>query len=173
MLDIRGVATIIFSLSLAVYVVRQCRKPSGWVGRFLLWDMNRRHSGLTDWGLAHVTIHKSFTILDIGCGGGRTLGKLAAMAPEGKVCGVDYSPSCVAASHRKNEAAIRTGRVEIHQGVGLSSPVSGWVVCIMKPLGGTVLTVEEHRAVLTTSGYSEVEVHEERRKGWICEIGQR
>ena len=43
----------------------------------------------------------------------------------------------------------------------------------MKPLGGTVLTVEEHRAVLTTSGYSEVEVHEERRKGWICVIGQR
>ena len=27
--------------------------------------------------------------------------------------------------------------------------------------------------MLTTSGYSEVEVHEERRKGWICVIGQR
>jgi len=42
------------------------------------------------------------------------------------------------------------------------------------PTGGRgKRTVEEHRAVLTTSGYSEVEVHEERRKGWICMIGQR
>src|SRR5437867_4831952 len=41
------------------------------------------------------------------------------------------------------------------------------------PGGRGKRTVEEHRAVLTTSGYSEVEVHEERRKGWICVIGQR
>jgi ubiquinone/menaquinone biosynthesis C-methylase UbiE len=31
------------------------------------------------------------TVLDVGCGGGRTVNKLAAIATQGKVYGVDYS----------------------------------------------------------------------------------
>jgi len=49
--------------------------------------MNRHHSKLTDWGLSHVEIEKTDTILDVGCGGGRTISKLAAMASDGKVHG--------------------------------------------------------------------------------------
>ncbi len=66
------------------YVLRQVRKPDRWVGRFFLWIMNSSHSALTDWGLQHVAIGKSFTILDVGCGGwGRTIEKLAALAAGG------------------------------------------------------------------------------------------
>jgi hypothetical protein len=47
--------------------------------------MNARHSGVTDWGLSHISVKKQFTILDISCGGGRTVSKLAAAATEGKI----------------------------------------------------------------------------------------
>src|SRR5437868_8932076 len=77
--------------------------------------MNRHHSKLTDWGLSHVSIKKTDTILDIGCGGGRTIHKLAAMASAGKVYGVDYSDDSVAAARRANAHRIDIGRVEIQQ----------------------------------------------------------
>jgi len=102
----------------------QCRKPTGWRGRFILWKMNREHSNLTDWGLSHVSIEKSDTILDIGCGGGRTVSKLAARAAQGKVYGIDYSPDSVAASRRKNAREIAAGRVDIQQGSVSQLPFS-------------------------------------------------
>jgi cyclopropane fatty-acyl-phospholipid synthase-like methyltransferase len=71
--------------------VSQFKKPCGWLGRLLLRNMNERHSTLTDWGIAHLSIESRYTILDVGCGGGRTLYKLAERATQGKVHGVDYS----------------------------------------------------------------------------------
>lgn len=65
-------------------ILAQCRKPSGWLGRFLLWKMNRQHSQLTDWGLTHIPIGQNDTILDVGCGGGRTVSKLAAAATQAR-----------------------------------------------------------------------------------------
>jgi ubiquinone/menaquinone biosynthesis C-methylase UbiE len=94
----------------------QCRNPTGWWGRFTLWRMNRSHSKLTDWGLAHVAIGRGDTILDVGCGGGRTVSKLAAVATQGKVFGIDHSAESVAASTSANAAWITLGRVEIRHG---------------------------------------------------------
>lgn len=103
-------------MSAADKVIAQCRKPSGLFGRFILWDMNRHHSKLTDWGLSHVSIKKTDTILDIGCGGGRTINKLVAMASEGKVHGIDYSEESVTAAHRNNRRWIDIGRVSVREG---------------------------------------------------------
>jgi ubiquinone/menaquinone biosynthesis C-methylase UbiE len=94
-------------------LLHQFRKPSGWLGRLNVRDMNRRHSNLTDWGLGHVSVDIGSTVLDVGCGGGRTVQKLAAIASEGRVCGIDYSEASVAVSRKNNRAAIRNGRVEI------------------------------------------------------------
>ena len=96
--------------------VTQCQKPTGWLGRFTLWRMNASHSRLTDWGLAHIQIEKHHTILDVGCGGGRTVSKLAAIATQGRVYGVDYSEESVAATKRINARWISIGRVEVHHG---------------------------------------------------------
>jgi SAM-dependent methyltransferase len=97
-------------------LLNQLRNPSGWLGRMNLRGMNRRHSKLTDWGLTHVSITSHDTILDIGCGGGRTIHKLAAIAAEGKVYGVDHSEASVATSRKTNRQGIETGRVEIRLG---------------------------------------------------------
>jgi ubiquinone/menaquinone biosynthesis C-methylase UbiE len=78
--------------------------------------MNKSHSKLTDWGLERVTIGRHDTILDVGCGGGRTVGKLAAIANEGKIYGVDYSEESVAATKRNNAELVSAGRVEVRHG---------------------------------------------------------
>jgi ubiquinone/menaquinone biosynthesis C-methylase UbiE len=93
--------------------VSQCKRPRGWLGRLALWNMNSRHSKVTDWGLAHVSVNAHDTVLDVGCGGGRTVSKLAAMAAQGKVYGADFSEASVAASKRTNARWIEMGRVEI------------------------------------------------------------
>jgi ubiquinone/menaquinone biosynthesis C-methylase UbiE len=78
--------------------------------------MNASHSTVTDWGLTHVPIEKHHTILDVGCGGGRTVHKLAAIATQGKVYGVDFSEESVAATKRTNARWIEMGRVEVRHG---------------------------------------------------------
>ena len=103
-------------MSAADKVIAQCRKPSGFFGRFILWDMNRHHSKLTDWGLSHVTIKPNDKILDVGCGGGRTINKLSALASAGKVYGIDYSEDSVAAARKANARLIDIGLVEIQPG---------------------------------------------------------
>lgn len=103
-----GLAAVI-----TVFALREVRRPSRLLGRPFLWIMNFSHSRLTDWGLSHVQFEKRFTILDVGCGGGRTIQKLAAQAPEGKVFGVDYANGSVAASRATNAQLIKDGRVEI------------------------------------------------------------
>jgi SAM-dependent methyltransferase len=91
----------------------QFRQPTGWLGRLSLRDMNRRHAKVTDWGLQHLAIEQHDTILDVGCGGGRTVHKLAGIASAGKVYGIDHAEESVRAARRTNARWIALGRVEI------------------------------------------------------------
>jgi ubiquinone/menaquinone biosynthesis C-methylase UbiE len=75
--------------------------------------MNASHSKLTDWALRHIVVEKHYTIVDVGCGGGRTVRKLAEAATEGKVYGVDYSEASIASTARTNARGIALGRVEV------------------------------------------------------------
>lgn len=103
-------------MSFMSWLINQSGNPSGLAGRINLWRMGRRHSGLSDWGLARASVGSRDTILDVGCGGGKTVVRLAAMATEGKTYGIDYSDASVAASRRANRKAIAAGRVKILPG---------------------------------------------------------
>ena len=95
--------------------INQCQNPTGWLGRLVLRNMNSRHSKVTDWGLSHALIGKQDIILDVGCGGGRTVSKLAAIATQGKVYGIDHSTESVAIAMRTNKQWIEIARVEIRE----------------------------------------------------------
>jgi ubiquinone/menaquinone biosynthesis C-methylase UbiE len=56
------------------------------------------------------------TVLDVGCGGGRTISKLAAKTTHGKVYGVDHSGESVAVAIKTNRPLIDAGRAEIREG---------------------------------------------------------
>ena len=186
--------------------------------------MNSRHSKVTDWGLAHVSVNERDAILDVGCGGGRTVSKLAAMAAQGKVYGIDFSEASVAVSNRTNARWIEMGRVEIrHASVsqlpfpeGLFDLVTAvethfwWpdlpgdmqeIFRVVKPGGKLVviaevykgaramvskiaekyallsgmkmLSVEEHRELFASAGFSDSQIHTDSGKGWICAIGKK
>ena len=77
---------------------------------------------MTAWGLGHVPIKPEFIVLDVGCGGGRTIHRLAEQVSDGKVFGIDYSPASVAASRRTNASFIAAGRVDIREGSVSSLP---------------------------------------------------
>ncbi len=216
------IVVVALTVAAVIVVSGQSRKPSWWLGWLFLWSMNIRHSKVTDWGLKQVLLEKHFTILDVGCGGGRTIHKLAAIASGGKVYGIDYSAASVAVARHTNLQLIKAGRVNIQQGSVSSLPFSdaifdvvsavethyywpkplddmheilrvlkpgGRLVVIaetykgrrfdalyqpaMKLLRATYLSVSEHRDLFSAAGYSEIEVLEERSKGWICVVGRR
>lgn len=93
-------------------MAQQCRKPTNRTGRRELLRMNASHARVTEWGLDHVSVGQHAAILDIGCGGGRTIDLLASRT-RGKVYGVDYSEVSVATACEMNERVIAEGRVEI------------------------------------------------------------
>src|SRR5579863_6643849 len=95
--------------------VNQCQNPTGWLGRLVLRNMNSRHSKVTDWGLSQASIGKQDIILDVGCGGGRTVSKLAAIATQGKVYGIDHSRDSVAMAMGTNKQSIDIARAEVRE----------------------------------------------------------
>jgi ubiquinone/menaquinone biosynthesis C-methylase UbiE len=82
-------------------------------GRTVATMMNRNHRSLTMWGLTKVTVGSDFVVLDVGCGGGKTVSRLAQLAPQGKVFGIDYSVDMVKFSKKINKMLIAQNRVEI------------------------------------------------------------
>jgi len=77
--------------------------------------MNSRHSKVTDWGLSHASIGKQDIVLDVGCGGGRTVSKLAAIATQGKVYGIDHSKESVTMARRTKKHWIDIARVVVRE----------------------------------------------------------
>lgn len=210
------------ALGFAAYVLRQARKPDRWFGRILLRGMNTGHDTLTDWGLSHIKIESGFKILDIGCGGGRTIEKLAAIAASGMVYGVDYAEGSVIASRQHNARLIEAGRVAIQHASVSQLPFPDetfdlvtaietqyyWpdlpgdmreIRRVLKPdgklviiaetykgskqdwlqwpvmwlIGSSHLSVDDQRKLFASAGYAEVEIFEEKKKGWICAMARR
>ncbi|MGO4972509.1 class I SAM-dependent methyltransferase [[Clostridium] aminophilum] len=97
-------------------------KPEGAAGARMLARMNESHREVTEWGLSHAEFRPEDTILDIGCGGGRTLESMAEKSSKGKLWGVDVSPVSVEESRKRNEKRIAEGRMEILEGSAAKLP---------------------------------------------------
>lgn len=209
-------------LALVFYVLHQARKPDRWFGRVFVRAMNAGHDGMTDWALSHVLIGSDWVILDVGCGGGRTIEKLAAMAPGGMVHGIDYADGSISVSREHNAQLIEAGRVVIQKASVAQLPFADdtfdlvtaietqyyWpdlsasmreIRRVLKPAGklvivaemykggryywlkwpvmwllrSSLLSVNDQRSLFASTGYSDVEIFEEGRKGWICVTGAK
>jgi ubiquinone/menaquinone biosynthesis C-methylase UbiE len=113
----------VIAIAGVVYVGRQVKKPTRFVGRLFAQMMNDSHSALTDWALTHLTIDKGATVLDVGCGGGRTIEKLAQIAIS--VYGVDYAAGSVGESRSHNKRLIAEGRVHVERASVSQLPFPG------------------------------------------------
>ncbi len=94
----------------------QFKCPKGKDGLTVAKLMNNRHSALTDWGLKKTKIKPNFVVLDIGCGGGETLKKLAQKTPQGRVYGIDHSKDMVNFSKQVNKEAVTKEQVVVVEG---------------------------------------------------------
>ncbi len=92
------------------------RRPEGEAGRAMLVRMNESHAQLVEWGLAQIDLRAGDTVLDIGCGGGNTLARMAERVTEGHLAGIDYAETSVEASRAFNAPLIEAGRIEIRHG---------------------------------------------------------
>src|SRR5947209_13195935 len=68
---------ILATAALAWNMMLQCRKPTGWLGRCIVRIMNRSHADLISWGLGHIQVNRGDAVLDVGCGGGLNVQRLA------------------------------------------------------------------------------------------------
>ena len=103
-------------------LARQCRKPTGLSGRLLGRLMNVEHNSLRSWGLGQIHIKLDSAVLDVGCGGGKTIKVIAKSARQGKVCGIDYAKDMVKLANSVNASFIRKGLVDIKQSCVSSLP---------------------------------------------------
>lgn len=87
------------------------RKPQGKLGNIQLKSMNKEHTPVSLWGLKHLNIKSDDVILDVGCGGGINVKRMAKSAK--MVYGIDYSIESVKLSKEVNEKLIDEGKVEI------------------------------------------------------------
>ena len=92
-----------------------CACPQGRMGRAMLKFMNLCHAPLTNWGLKLLDIQDSWTMLDIGCGGGATLQRLLIRSKGAKVYGIDISEESVAKAKKVN-AKVLDKKVFVTQG---------------------------------------------------------
>ena len=95
--------------------------PRGAMGRIALAMMNSWHGPLTNWGLGYIPFRDGWTILDVGCGGGRTLQRLLGRSNGATVYGVDISEESVAKA-RKVNAKLLDARVFVRQGSATELP---------------------------------------------------
>jgi ubiquinone/menaquinone biosynthesis C-methylase UbiE len=122
-------------------LVTQVRNPRGTFGRIVAKMMNKGHAKLTKWGFSQIKIDPNYTILDIGCGGGGNVRRLAEMIEEGKVYGVDCSETSISISRDVNKDYIDNGTVELYSASVMSLPfdndvfdiISGVETCYFWP----------------------------------------
>lgn len=88
-------------------------KPHGEAGAEMLARMNESHAPVTAWALSHAHPAPDAAVLDIGCGGGATLRRLAELVPQGTLVGLDYSPLSVAETRYYNRDLVTAGVLQV------------------------------------------------------------
>ena len=91
--------------------------PQGTYGEKMLERMNRSHADVTMWALDQLAYKAGERALDIGCGGGATMERLArriaAAGGAGHVSGIDHSEVSCEASRQYNRDAIQAGQMDV------------------------------------------------------------
>ena len=103
-------------------LVENAVKPDGFWGKLMIRSMNKGHHELTDWALSYLEIINGDVVLDVGCGGGRTVSKLCDMVGGGKVYGIDYSDLCVKKAEKLNRKNVLCKKAVIRQASVSSLP---------------------------------------------------
>ena len=114
------------------------RRPSGWRRPDFLARQAAHPTGLVGWILAHIMAAETAAanagtiaradlsghehVLEVGCGHGRAIAKIALALPTGRIVGLDPSATMVGIARRHNRALVARGTVTIEQGDATTVP---------------------------------------------------
>lgn len=100
---------------LVTRVVRQFGHPRGIAGRVAGWVMAHRPSNRqrNSWVVSLLDVQPADRVLEIGFGPGLAIVAFAHRTTQGYVYGIDHSEVMLRHASRRNDAAIRAGRVEL------------------------------------------------------------
>lgn len=104
------------------FIARQSSCPSGWLGRVIAGIMARETIVENAVALRLLDPRPEDVVLEIGFGHGRVIAELASRCPQGRVLGLDSSPTMVQMATRLNHAAISRGLVQLDVGDSIALP---------------------------------------------------
>jgi SAM-dependent methyltransferase len=102
-------------MSVKSYLISQFREPRGPAGKLAGWIMARRPSNRlrNAWTVDLLDLGPADRVLEIGYGPGIALALVAARVGDGRIVGLDHSPTMREQAARRNRAAIADGRVRL------------------------------------------------------------
>jgi ubiquinone/menaquinone biosynthesis C-methylase UbiE len=104
------------------FMTKQFGSPSGFFGKFIGNRMAKGNVYDAQWTVSLLDIQQGNRILEIGFGPGVSTQLASEKASKGFVAGIDHSETMVQAASQRNEAAIRSGRMELKHGDVSSLP---------------------------------------------------
>lgn len=104
------------------FIARQLGHPSGFFSGFIAAFMNRQTAGINDMTIKLLEIRPTDRTLDIGFGGGSAITKVAKLAPDGLVAGIDISKAMLNRGRNKFRELISRGKVELKEGSAAKIP---------------------------------------------------
>ena len=105
-------------------IARQSRQPSGWLGEIVARVMAFDTAHANRVAVERLDIQAGEAVLEIGCGHGRTLARIAR-APCGFLAGIDPSEVMVRLARRRLRRRIEAGRAAISLAASDALPYPG------------------------------------------------
>ena len=148
--------------------------PHGLFGEQMLERMNQSHADVTNWALDQLEFKAGDRALDIGCGGGATMGRIAgriqAAGGMGHVSGVDISEVSCEASRIVRPGGGRFLLVaDVYHRPGLAPDV----LQNIERYDLTVLAPSEYERLLVEASFSRAKVHLKDGTTWIAVEAER
>lgn len=95
------------------FIAEQARDARGPLGRLIAFIMARETWGENRRAIEALGVEQGDHVLDVGCGHGRGLATLAALAPKGRVVGADPSALMAEIAVQRNRKLVRAHRVDV------------------------------------------------------------
>ena len=90
--------------------------PDGWRGEVVGHVMAFKNGAINRFAIEQLALQPDDQVLEIGFGHGRTIALITEQVTNGFVAGIDLSVTMVTQAARRNQFAIKAGRVELQQG---------------------------------------------------------
>jgi ubiquinone/menaquinone biosynthesis C-methylase UbiE len=107
---------------LARAIARQLANPHGLLGELVARLMNRSNGLMNRRAIELLDIAGRHRVLEVGFGGGVTLGALLKLAPDGAVYGLDPSPSMIARATSSYRSELAGGLLHLAEGSAEALP---------------------------------------------------